>query len=120
MQRKFESAGTGRSLLEISFDTEEVRDLCERRSIATERLGQPAALALERCLADIEATDNMIELATLLPGEVQTVSPNERKIPIGTNLMLLVRSGHAVLPELSTGETDWTRVTRLRIMAIES
>jgi hypothetical protein len=106
--------------LELSFETLEVRDICEKLETATERLGPFASAALIRCLADIEAMETMAEITAFFPDELDSLSPDEKALQFEAGYSLVFRSGHARTPKTSTGNTDWKRVTRLRIMAVRS
>ena len=106
--------------LELSFSTTELRDICEKRRAAVNALGTSAALELEQRLADIEALDNVADLASLFPDDISDHSPIERSLRLTTGHRLLFRSGHVKTPLTSTGATDWKKVTRMRIVAIEA
>ena len=47
--------------MELSSLTAEIRDICEKRSEATAKLGYAAAAELARVLADIDASETFAE-----------------------------------------------------------
>jgi hypothetical protein len=105
--------------LELSFSTLELRDICERREVAVATLGIPAALELEQRLADIEACNTVADLMSLFPDDIIDRSPDERSFLLTTGHAVVFRSGHVKTPTTSAGATDWERVTRIRIIALE-
>jgi hypothetical protein len=105
--------------VELSFQTEELREICEKRAAAVRALGLQAALELERCLADIEAAESVADVEMLYHERVVDHSPHERALRFALEHTLIFRSGHVRTHNLSTGATDWERVTRLRITAIK-
>jgi hypothetical protein len=112
-------ASIGNGPLELSFSTTELRDICEKRMAAMDALGTAAALELEKRLADIEALETVADLASLFPDATVDRSPVERSLRLTTGQELVFRSGHATTPTTPTGATDWAKVNRMRIMAIE-
>ena len=99
--------------MELSFQTEELREICETRAAAASALGLQAALELERCLADIEAAESVIDVEMLYRERVVEHSTHERSVRFAPEYTLIFRSGHVRTHNLSTGATDWERVTRL-------
>ena len=71
-------------------------------------------------LADIEALDTSAEFATLFPDDVLDRSPHERSLRLLTGHKIVFRSGHVNTPTTRTGATNWTEVTRMRIVALEA
>lgn len=106
--------------MELSFSTTELREICEKRGAAIAALGTAVALELDQRLADIEASDTVADLEALFPAEVRERSPSERVLRLRTGYRVVFRSGHVKTPLTSTGATDWERVTRMRILAIEA
>jgi hypothetical protein len=53
--------------LELTFHTAELREICEKRSVAAAEFGYAAARELAERLADIEALDTVAELSLLRP-----------------------------------------------------
>ncbi len=104
--------------MEISFGSEETRDVCEKRTAATKALGDLATAVLLRVLADIDAVANMHELISLFDEGLTAISADEYSISLGREHQMIVRSGNANHPKEPTGNTDWKRVSRLRIIAI--
>jgi hypothetical protein len=106
--------------VELSFDTAELREICEKRTAAEKSMGLSAALELEQCLADIEAADTFAEFSLLYPELIFDRPPDDRLLRFTAERQLVFCPGHVKTPRTSTGITNWERVTRLRIKAIEA
>jgi len=83
-------------------------------------LGVTAGVELHRRLADIGAAQNVAEYLELFPNVVVDRSPHERVLLIGERQFLVFRSGHVHTPMTDNGATDWSKVKRIYLMAIEA
>jgi hypothetical protein len=106
--------------LELPSFTPEIRDICEKRSVATAKLGYASALELARLLADFEAFDRYSEFEALFGSQVSNVNKSEKRIVLKTGISVVFRSGHPRNLGTSAAPTDWSTVSRLMITAIES
>jgi hypothetical protein len=107
-------------LLILNFQTPEVREICAKRSVATEKLGRAAALELAQVLSDMEACDTAAEFCELHLHRLTDVNFNEKHIGLSTGHQVKIRSGHPSYPDPPPQTTDWNSVTRLRIVSIEA
>jgi hypothetical protein len=106
--------------VELSFQTLELREICEKRETAVASLGSRLAQELERCLADLEAVGTVAEFAQLYPDLLSERSTTARLVRIGKEAVLVFRSGHITMPTNSEGHADWARVRRIKIIALET
>lgn len=106
--------------MELSFANPELREICEKREAAVAAIGPAAALELAQRLADIIEFDSVADFAVLFPGDVLDRSIEERSLRLNAGVELVFRSGHVQTPTTSTKAVDWGKVTRIRIVAIES
>ena len=106
--------------MELSFSNSALRDICEKREAAVAAIGESAALELEERLADIDAMDTVDDLALMYPGEIIDRTPDERALRLKSGYDLVFRAGHAKRPVTQEGATDWSEVSRIRVVAIES
>jgi hypothetical protein len=106
--------------VELAFASLELRSICESRRRATNLLGAEGARELAQRLADLSALATAAELADLFPNDVVDRSPSERALRLQAGLDLVFCAGHVNVPVLEGGLTDWTRVSRLRIIALEA
>lgn len=105
--------------MELSFSSKELREICENHEAAVRLFGQEAALALKERLADIVAARQASQFMSLFQCWITQASPEENLIQISSVYKIRIRSGHPKTPITSTGETDWEKVTRIRIVNIE-
>jgi hypothetical protein len=98
--------------------TARIKEICERRACAVSNLGEPAALELERRLADIDACDTAAEFAALCQEELSFPSSHRWNLRLTENVMMQLVAGHVKVPLTKTGTTDWSKVTKFRIEGI--
>jgi hypothetical protein len=101
--------------LELAFATQALRDICESERIAKRELGAKVADALRRRLSDFRSIGSFDELPFAKPKK----SSNSITFDLPDNWQLVVAGGHGDNPKLASGTTDWTKVTRLKIIRIE-
>jgi hypothetical protein len=104
--------------LELTFHTAELRDICEKRDVATAKLGYAAARELAEKIADIEALDTVADLSGLLGEAIRDRSPTEKSVRLNSGFDVVFVSAHP--PSGASPEaTNWTETTRMKITAIE-
>jgi hypothetical protein len=114
-----ESAHGGGAILEFSWTTEALRDLCNKSQFAVEQLGQHVAATLHRYLSDLDAMDFVSELIEMYPEKILILSNGQIEIEIGVRQFLVIRAGGAKPARLDeNGIPDWTRVSRVHILKI--
>jgi hypothetical protein len=101
--------------LELAFATKALRDICESRTTAKEKLGLKVADALQRRLSDFQSIDTFDELPFTKPKK----NSNNVAFDLPDGWRLVVTGGHGENPTLPDGKIDWTKVTRLKIVRIE-
>ena len=106
--------------MDLAFQTKELRDVCERRAVATAKIGVAAALELEQRLADIDAVETAAELIRLFPDYVVKRASDEFLLRLSSGHELVLRSGHVETATTPDGSTDWTKVMRFRVMALDT
>jgi len=106
--------------LELAFADRDLRALCLNPSIASQELGDIIAEKLRRRLADIAAATVAADLFHL-PGKPREITdqPGHMVIELINGWYLIFKSGHITERTLSTGEVDWTRVRRIKILKVE-
>jgi hypothetical protein len=105
--------------LEFNYVTLELREICENRRKAVAALGAPAAHVLKQCLADLAALPTAADLAILFEGQMTVRSSSERLINLGSGRHLVFCAGNLKDPRTESGETDWSKVSRIRILGVE-
>jgi hypothetical protein len=106
--------------VELAFASIELRSICESRRRATTVMGAEAARELSQRVADLVALETVAELANLFPTDIIDRSPTERVLRLQTRHDLIFCAGHVQVPTNEDGGTDWTKVSRIRIIALEA
>jgi hypothetical protein len=106
--------------VELAFASIELRTICESRRRATIVLGTEAARELAQRLADLSALSTAAELTDLFAGDIIDRSPRERVLRLQCGRDLIFCAGHVDVPVMENGSTDWARVSRLRLLALEA
>lgn len=112
--------GEYRGNLELSFETRELRTLCEDEAEALAQLSPMAAEALKHRLADIRAASTIYDL---LVGDARPYSGSAdgaiHVLDLADGWMLRFSANHCKSPRSTNETVDWTRVSRIKIVAIE-
>ncbi len=105
--------------MELTFQTAELREICEKRDVAAAKLGYAAARELAERLADIEALDTVADLSALLGEAICDRSPTEKSLHLNSGFDVAFASAHPTPAEGASKATDWTKTSRIKITAIE-
>ncbi len=106
--------------MELAFSTTDVRDVCEKHDAAVAAIGDSAALELEARLADIDAVETVAELAAIFSDQLLERTAHEKSLRLNSGYQLVFQAGHVKTPLTSEGATDWAKVSKIRVVAIES
>jgi hypothetical protein len=107
------------SPLELSFDTEDLRDLCEHEAIAIARLGVLAAEELKNRLSDFKAADFINEVVAGRPRTSVVAGVECIQFDLADRYLVHVAANHAP-PRLDAhSRTDWLRVRRIKVISVE-
>lgn len=105
--------------LELAFRTKSLRHICESESEAERVLGTRVASALRRRLADLRAASCVADLLAGQPSEIEGSTLRQFGVHLSQGHRLVFCANHNVTPELKSGGTDWSLVTRVKILRIE-
>lgn len=108
------------SAVELSFQTAELRDICERRHCAVAAFGLACALELERCIADIQAMTTADELGLLFTPSQLQYGVMRVIVHLTTGHRLILCSGHVSTPVDLDGEVVWRSISRIKILDVEA
>jgi len=103
----------------MAFETKELRRLCESQTYAEEQLGVGKARFLRARLADIRAVCCVVELADLGISVRQANPDDHLSLEIDGEVRLLLCANHNQTPMQPDGKTDWQKISRVRLLAIE-
>lgn len=106
-------------MLEIAFDSRNLRSLCESESIAQSELGIDVAALLKRRLADLRAATSISDVLAGKPRIIDANSGKNVKINLAQGRILVICANHPTNPLTSSDLVDWSRVSRVKILDIE-
>ena len=66
------------------------------------------------------AIETVADLADLFPEDIIDRSPTERTLRLNGGYDLIFCGGHVQVPMTEDGRTDWAKVSRIRIIALEA
>jgi hypothetical protein len=104
--------------LELAFESKELRDICESEEEAKRRFGDAVAEMLRHRLADLDAAQSPNDLLAGRPRLGQ--DGRTMMIDLCEGRRVVFTANHASNPTTSTGDLDWARVRRIKILRIES
>lgn len=102
--------------MEIAFNTQSLRSICEKEDLMDKKLGSAGAKALQVCLADLRAASTVADLTANYSAEV--VSRSDIVLVPADGLRLRLRTTDSKVKNLKADGSDWTKVSRLKIMEI--
>ena len=109
---------TNYNILELSFETKLLRQLCEKEVKAKMKFGEIQAGKLKRRLADLHASENVNDLIVGNP-RILAGSDNQQYIlDIDSEISLIFCANHITNPLSESGQIDWSKVSRIKIMEI--
>jgi len=103
--------------IQLAFQDERIRGMCESSVSAKRRLGKAAGLSLFARLADLRAAGSPQDLVDLGFAKF-TLDESRIVIPLDDGYFVEAAANHHKLPRQS-GKLDWRRVTRVKILSIE-
>ena len=102
--------------MDFSFETSELRDLCEKSQKASRELGELVAFRLRSKLSDIEASASIAELP-YRPRELSGL--DQFAFPLALDYLLVFVPKQKIAPVIVHGEIGWSTVYRIKILAIK-
>jgi hypothetical protein len=103
--------------LELAFANKALRQLCESSAKANLKLGVDTASELRRRVADLRASTSVLDLLIGAPREPQA---GQIALDVGPCFQITFCANHNTVPKLESGAIDWSKVSRVKILAIES
>jgi toxin HigB-1 len=104
--------------VEIAFETKQLRDVCESQKNAERRMTLPVAEALRACLADLGAASNVSEFRLVRVDSKDTENGTVVVAHLADGIVLQLHQNHIDHPVSADGSTDWSQVSRVKIMSI--
>lgn len=106
--------------MELSFESKPLRAICETESQAKLELGPAVAEILKHRLADLRAAGSVKDLMVGRPHVLQGSDGQHMAVELCVGYRLVFKSNHTNNPITDADDIDWTRVTRIKILGIES
>jgi hypothetical protein len=105
--------------IQLAFQDDKLRQLCESYLSAKRRYGVQTARTLHTRLADVQACANVAELESLGFASVDRGEVARIFISVADGYTIFTVVNNRPEPRLRDGRLDSKRVTRLKIMSIE-
>lgn len=103
--------------MEISFETKQLREVCEVEVEGNRRLGEVVAKALRARLADCDAASSVREL---LAGRPRDLGDGTMSVGLVDGRCLVFTANYDDVPKTANGQVDWARVYSIRVLRIEN
>lgn len=110
----------GLTTLELAFDSKSLRTICESEFQADRELGATAAEILKHRLADLRAARSAKDLVAGRPRAVNGPDGEYMVVDLCNGKRLVFAANHTNNPMTEMNHLDWARVTRVKVLRIES
>lgn len=104
--------------MEVSFETVELRDLCEDESLATEEFGSEIAESLKHRLSDMFAADSIHDLLVGRPALGMFNGRECLRIELAGTCCMTMVPNHTSPRLDANGATKWDLVRRLMLVSL--
>jgi plasmid maintenance system killer protein len=109
----------GLRTVELAFDSKWLRTLCENGAQAQQELGSGAAEMLKHRLADLRAATSINDLIAGHPCTLDDTGGRQMVISLSHGRRVKICANHPRNPLTASGTIDWSKVSRIKILAIE-
>ncbi len=106
--------------MELAFAKKSLRQICESEAKAKRDLGIKMAELLKRRLADLRAATSVKDLVAGRPRELEGARRRHIAVDLCVGSRMVFCANHNTIPMLGSGGVDWSRVSRVKILRIES
>ena len=104
--------------MQIAFDSEHLRSICENEATAETGLGAEVARALKGRLADLGAATSVNDLPAGAPHITEIGDTKCLVIGLPHNYQIICEANHPRNPLTASGNLDWDQVARIRVTHI--
>jgi hypothetical protein len=105
--------------LELAFDSKSLRTLCGSFDQAKRVLGTEVAETLKRRLADMRAATSPADLIAGRPRRLEGF-PQQMIVDLRAGYIVVFCANHSRNPITDGGDLDWARISRIKLLRIES
>lgn len=104
--------------LELAFKSKFLRTLCESEETAYRKLGVKVTKRLKARLEDLQAAANITELTAGAPRPVDDGTQQHMAVSLVEGYSIEFAANHVSNPVTSSGDVDWSKVRRIKILSI--
>lgn len=101
--------------MEIKFKNKQLRELCEKRSVAVKKLGEVCARKLQTRLADISAALRVTDLVSGKPHPLKGDRLGQFALDLAGGWRLVFVPANEPIPRREDASIDWSEVTIVSI-----
>lgn len=106
--------------LVLAFESKSLRTICESEAHAKSELGPTVAEVLKHRLADLRAATSVKDLVVGQPRVWDSADHQTMVIDLCDGHRMVFCANHLNNPVANPGKLDWPRVSRIKILKIES
>lgn len=106
--------------MELAFDSKSLRTICENEAHAKRKLGPTVAEVLRHRLADLRAATSIKDLIVGRPRILDGTDHQHVVIDLCDDYRMVFCANHPNNLVAKSGKIDWPKVSRIRILSIES
>ncbi len=106
--------------MELAFDSKPLRTICESEAYAKRKFGVKVANDLKHRLADLRAAKSTKDLLAGGPRLLDGSTDQHMVVDLGDGYRLIFCANHPNNPMAESGKVDWLKVSRIKILEIES
>ena len=104
--------------MQLAFESQWLRTLCEQDIEAEQQLGNSASRALQHRLADLQAASSVVDLVAGHPRIVEDSNIECLVIDLAESSELVLVANHTANPLTDLGRLDWSSITRVKVVRI--
>lgn len=104
--------------MNLSFDSRELRDVCENDLLAERKFGVEVAAVLRRRLADLRAANTLLDMVVGRP-DLNGVTAQRIDISVGETHLMKSRIDHYSYSRTKDGAVNWKAVHRMKVVSVE-
>ena len=104
--------------MQLAFDSEHLRSICENEAASETELGEDITRALRGRLADLSAATSVSDLPAGNPCISDVGDTECLVIEITRDCQLICKANHIRNPLTVSGNLDWDQVSRIKVVHI--
>lgn len=104
--------------MQLAFHSPWLRTICESERSAKDELGEAVAEVLKHRLADMVAATSVVDLVAGKPRILGGTATNQMAVDLSEGFVITFAANHIKNPSTESGDVDWKRVSRIKILDI--